>query len=335
MVKRQLKDTWGEDSIQSKIDDLEQSLKDTDNKPKRRRIFARLGELKAALRGETTVGGNIAPPENPKPKRVRQAEPKETPKINEAMKNVLCLCCRQFGHRLNDCPEKKKLEKAEAAANATEEPLEDKVEEKTVHPFRAPRTVTTIICYNCGSNEHSLKNCQKPRPSDGSMPFATCFVCKQSGHLSSACDQNLTGIYPQGGGCRTCGSVMHLQRDCKIYLAKQEEEREKEEIAKVNSKKDEVDDELGGNTNFSTEHKSRANWGNRDSRGFRQNERPRGGYNGGNRGYSGGERNFGGDRDRNSGRSYGDRGNYGNNRERFGGDRNSHYGRNDRQHTRF
>lgn len=31
------------------------------------------------------------------------------------------------------------------------------------------------------------------------FPYATCFVCKQQGHLSRDCDKNANGIYPDGG----------------------------------------------------------------------------------------------------------------------------------------
>lgn len=48
------------------------------------------------------------------------------------------------------------------------------------------------------------------------LPYAKCFVCKKQGHLSSQCPQNDKGLYPNGGGCRFCGQVDHLAKDCKI-----------------------------------------------------------------------------------------------------------------------
>ena len=58
---------------------------------------------------------------------------------------------------------------------------------------------------------------------DNLYPFAVCFVCHQKGHLASACKDNVKGLYPSksndlmadGGGCKYCGSVKHLARDCK------------------------------------------------------------------------------------------------------------------------
>ncbi|PVV02321.1 hypothetical protein BB560_003229 [Smittium megazygosporum] len=68
------------------------------------------------------------------------------------------------------------------------------------------------ICYHCGSDNHITKNCPTP---GSTFPFATCFICEKKGHLSSKCPQNTKGLYPNGGGCRFCGSVNHLARDCK------------------------------------------------------------------------------------------------------------------------
>lgn len=44
--------------------------------------------------------------------------------------------------------------------------------------------------------------------------YATCYVCKKTGHLASQCPENDKGIYPDGGCCRFCGSIRHLARNC-------------------------------------------------------------------------------------------------------------------------
>src|SRR5579875_2238826 len=51
--------------------------------------------------------------------------------------------------------------------------------------------------------------------------FATCFICGEKGHLSSKCPHSTHGLYPNGGCCRTCGSVEHLVRDCPEKKKKQ------------------------------------------------------------------------------------------------------------------
>ncbi|XP_062227439.1 uncharacterized protein LOC133925577 [Phragmites australis] len=49
---------------------------------------------------------------------------------------------------------------------------------------------------------------------NGGTKFASCFVCKQQGHLSKNCPENKHGIYPKGGCCKICGEVTHLAKHC-------------------------------------------------------------------------------------------------------------------------
>lgn len=53
--------------------------------------------------------------------------------------------CREIGHLIADCPNTKN------------------------------KKALKNICYNCGSSEHTLKDCKKKK--DGSLKFAFCFVC--------------------------------------------------------------------------------------------------------------------------------------------------------------
>ena len=107
-----------------------------------------------------------------------------------------CFVCRQKGHLSQDCPK-----------NNTE-------------------TNTRKLCYRCGRIDHSLKECKKlpvnqKRKRNGSvsgsddeefLPFAKCYVCQQAGHLAGFCPQNEQGIYPNGGGCRLCGTQPNHER---------------------------------------------------------------------------------------------------------------------------
>lgn len=73
-----------------------------------------------------------------------------------------------------------------------------------------------MVLLRCGSSNHTLSKCRKPRGKANSLPFASCFVCKGTGHLASTCPQNEKGVYPNGGSCGLCNKVDHLARDCPL-----------------------------------------------------------------------------------------------------------------------
>ena len=85
-----------------------------------------------------------------------------------------------------------------------------------------------MICYKCGSTEHRIQQCAKIKPylkntNDakidfgklGDLPYANCYICNESGHLSSFCPKNTKGgVFPDGGVCRECGEGGHFAKDC-------------------------------------------------------------------------------------------------------------------------
>jgi len=109
-------------------------------------------------------------------------------------KKMVCFKCRQPGHMLADCP----------MASS---------EDKKTRP-------NTGICFKCGSLEHISKDCKSKKTREDAYNFATCFICKQDGHLAKTCPDNPRGLYPKGGGCVFCGSVEHLKRDCQRKVQK-------------------------------------------------------------------------------------------------------------------
>ena len=112
---------------------------------------------------------------------------KDKEREQEAANFTICLGCRKRGHFLKDCPKVNK------------NPLADN---------------TSDICFNCGFSGHALRHCSKPRHKDGSLPFASCFICNKKGHISKDCPENANGLYPNGGCCHICLQKTHLVRDC-------------------------------------------------------------------------------------------------------------------------
>ncbi|KAH9061232.1 hypothetical protein EDB87DRAFT_1674191 [Lactarius vividus] len=101
--------------------------------------------------------------------------------------NTTCFACREVGHSAKDCPSI--LPGTGDGATKTTENL-------------------IGICYRCGSRKHNLARCRKPPEPDGSLPFASCFVCSGRGHLASSCpNNNGKGVYPDGGSCKLCGET--------------------------------------------------------------------------------------------------------------------------------
>lgn len=72
------------------------------------------------------------------------------------------------------------------------------------------------ICFRCGSSQHPLKACPTMKDPKNPFPYATCYICKELGHISALCPANEKGVYVKGGGCRKCGSVRHRAQDCDV-----------------------------------------------------------------------------------------------------------------------
>lgn len=140
--------------------------------------------------------------------------------------NTICYSCRKKGHTVSECPFR--------IGNTTgtgSDSNSERVNSKNnrYNSNNNNNNNKTPICYKCGKTDHSLNVCPlltKEERNDKmkggklnyhkmELPFATCFICKEQGHLSSQCKLNSHGIYIGGsGGCRFCGKNDHLYVHC-------------------------------------------------------------------------------------------------------------------------
>lgn len=118
-------------------------------------------------------------------------ERRKAEKALARLKKCVCFHCRKSGHNLSDCPELGREQHA------------------------------TGICYKCGSTEHAHFECKVNKSTE--FRFATCFICREQGHISKQCPDNPRGVYPDGGCCKICGDVTHLKKDCPDLIKAKEE----------------------------------------------------------------------------------------------------------------
>ncbi|XP_046854190.1 zinc finger CCHC domain-containing protein 9-like [Xenia sp. Carnegie-2017] len=122
----------------------------------------------------------------PDAKRLKQIESRRL----RRQKGKCCFICRKYGHKAVACPNENDM--------------------------------NIGTCFKCGSSSHTTQNCKEnvDKNISGPFPFAKCFICHEMGHLARSCSENPRGLYPNGGGCKVCGSVEHLKRDCPMITRK-------------------------------------------------------------------------------------------------------------------
>lgn len=127
--------------------------------------------------------------------RTMKLERRRAEKALARLKRDVCYNCRKGGHNLSDCPD---LKSNIPNVNSAEG-----------------------VCFKCGSTEHRQFECKVQN--DKEFRFATCFICKEPGHIARQCPDNPKGLYPNGGCCKLCGDVTHLRKDCPTVKYKKEE----------------------------------------------------------------------------------------------------------------
>ncbi|CAG4991184.1 unnamed protein product [Colias eurytheme] len=118
--------------------------------------------------------------------RTMKLERRRAEKALARLKRDVCYNCRKGGHNLSDCPDLRSNIPGVDSADG--------------------------VCFKCGSTEHRQNECKVQR--DKEFRFATCFICREPGHLARQCPDNPKGLYPNGGSCKLCGDVTHLRKDC-------------------------------------------------------------------------------------------------------------------------
>lgn len=209
--------------IGKQIDDLTNSKKTKDQdestiKKHKKRLLAKLQKLKKCLKDEGGINARVKLLKL-KSRKLRSTKNKIDEKLG-SLKNSLkkCLYCKKRGHLAEDCPLKKE--------NNNEEGEENDDNNKK----------NEAICYNCGSKDHGLYQCDK-KIDYSNLPFAFCYKCQKKGHISSNCPENENGIYIHGGSCFICKGKDHLAKNCPQKQAREEAYKSKKVDKKKNNNK--------------------------------------------------------------------------------------------------
>lgn len=208
------------EEVETRIKELQQRVEELagpENANKRKRALQKLIQYKKALGNpeDRIVDPNEQKrkQEEDRERRVQKKieksnETKEKP-LSQKKKHSYCIICKEKGHYAETCRQTK---------------AKTHLKELEKH-----------MCFNCGKTDHGLYACPEPRGKN--LNFATCFFCKERGHLSRDCPKNEQGIYHKGGSCFECGSVRHLAKECPVRWGNNVKELDSVPKNKIISKK--------------------------------------------------------------------------------------------------
>lgn len=152
---------------------------------------------------------------------------RDSKNLRQKEKGLVCFRCREKGHSAASCTAPEVTGEASLSSSVATGERSGGGGDK--------------ICYKCGSMEHNIRLCPKIqsyiRPGQkkidfgkiGELPFANCYICNNSGHLASFCTNNKKGLFPNGGGCRECGSVEHFATNCPQSGKKKKKEQKSDD----------------------------------------------------------------------------------------------------------
>jgi len=202
--------------VEKEEDKVELDKKDKNSTKKN--VVLKLRKFKKCLSDENEIKKRVKLLKT-KRRKLRKIVEKVQEKIKNLMKKKLrCFKCRKRGHTVADCNEAEvtpsdsgKTVQVKEDEDIVED--EDDKESKKKNIKQAPKVISAILCYNCGSTTHSVHGCST-KVDYANLPFAECFICKNKGHLSSACPTSNKGIYVRGGCCFICRKKDHLAKNC-------------------------------------------------------------------------------------------------------------------------
>ncbi|KAG8864634.1 hypothetical protein FRB96_005138 [Tulasnella sp. 330] len=145
------------------------------------------------------------PPDNDDAPRLSK---KQRLNRKEQSSSIECSICRKIGHDASECRKAGQNSKHKAGATKADAP-----QDTSVSKFDGG------ICYRCGSTKHRLKACKKRKDPANLHPFATCSICTNKGHLTSACPKNpkRNKELAKLECCKLCGGTAHAAQDCPMH----------------------------------------------------------------------------------------------------------------------
>ncbi len=158
--------------------------------------------------------------------------------LQKQQKELTCFRCRQKGHSIQYCTNAAAVNIDDIVNDAADDTagILDNTDQSGHATNKKKKsktpTVAPVCCYRCGSTEHNLASCpnismnNKMKNNKAAtaleLPFATCFICQERGHIASQCQKNEHGIYVQGTGqCKYCQSKYHRGSQCPDRSKKQ------------------------------------------------------------------------------------------------------------------